>query len=102
MSIMPKFSGTLARIGKGGVWDHNHDGYGWHWACAGHRDNGEIHAAAKAATPKFADGVNASTVSNGATYAQAFTRVAVTRIPSKAKAPAASNVAAQAAAAAAK
>lgn len=100
MSIMPKFTGTLARVGKAGVWDHNHDGYGWHWACAGHRDNGEIHAAAKASTPKFADGFSASTVSNGVTYAQAFSRQAVTRIPSKAKV--ASNVTAQAAAAAAK
>lgn len=58
MVIMAKLIGTVARVGKAGVWDHKHDDFGWHWASAGHRDAGEIHAAAKAATPTFVEGTS--------------------------------------------
>lgn len=95
------FIGTQARVGKGGVWDHRHGAFGWHWASAGHRDNGEIHAAAGALNPDFTGGATASTVATSsfgkATYAQAVGRSVVAKIPSRAKSP---NVAAQAAAAA--
>lgn len=55
---MAKLVGTVARVNpKTGIWEHQHEGgSGWHWACAGHRDAGEIHAAAKATEPKFAEG----------------------------------------------
>jgi hypothetical protein len=82
---MAKFEGTVARVGKGGVMEHKHGTFGWHWACAGHRDNGEIHAAAKAATPTFEEGVKV-TPELIKRYTEAFTRVVVTKIPSKAKA----------------
>jgi hypothetical protein len=75
--------GTIARIGKGGVVDHKHGDFGWHWACAGHRDNGEIHAAAKAATPTWVEGQGSP--ANVAAYAKAFGREVITKIASKAK-----------------
>lgn len=93
---MVKAGLTFARIGKGGVWDHNHDGYGWHWACAGHRDVGAIHKAANASKPQLPDGMPASQLPN---YLNALNRVVVTRIPSRAKPKAEdANVALQAAA----
>jgi len=45
---------TEARINqKTGVADHKHDDFGWHWACADHRDAGEIHNDANAAAPSW-------------------------------------------------
>ena len=84
---MAKLVGTVARVGKGGIMEHSHDSFGWHWACAGHRDAGEIHAAAKASTPTFAEGFPAG---RKADYLKALNREEgfVSRIPSKAKAKA--------------
>jgi len=56
---MAKLVGTVARVNaKTGIWDHKHDDFGWHWASAGHRDAGETHLAAKAATPTFVEGTS--------------------------------------------
>lgn len=79
------FVGTQARVGKGGIMEHRHGEFGWHWACAGHRDEGQIHAAAKAADAKFLD-PKEGTAANVVAYGKAFRREVIHKIPSKAKA----------------
>ena len=69
---MAKFVGTLARVNpKSGVAEHKHGDSGWHWACAGHRDDGALHAQFKASTPTFEDGMSASQKAN---YLKALNR----------------------------
>lgn len=57
---MVKLVGTVARVNsKTGIWEHKHEGSGWHWASAGHRDAGELHASVKASDPTFVEGTKA-------------------------------------------
>jgi hypothetical protein len=57
---MAKLVGTVARVNpKTGIWEHKHEGSGWHWASAGHRDAGELHASVKATEPTFMEGTKA-------------------------------------------
>lgn len=80
---MDSVKGTVARIGKNGIPDHKHGAYGWHWASAGHRDNGAIHAAANVAEPTWIEGQGSP--AHKATYAKAVSREVIYKIPSKAK-----------------
>jgi len=54
-----KMVGTVARVAPTtGVWEHKHGDSGWHWASAGHRDDGQTHKDSKAETPIFVEGTN--------------------------------------------
>lgn len=74
---------TEARINaKTGIPEHKHDGTGWHWASAGHRDDGTMHKEAGADKPKFVEG---TTDEGQKEYFLYFKREKVAKIPSKAK-----------------
>jgi hypothetical protein len=76
---------TTARANpKTGILEHKHDTFGFHWASAGHRDDGQIHKAADAAKPTFVEG---TTPEQQANYLKALNREDghVAKIPSKAK-----------------
>lgn len=69
---MAMVKGTLARVNaKTGVAEHRHGQFGWHWASAGHRDDGSIHKAADALNPTFAEGM---TPAQKANYVKALKR----------------------------
>lgn len=62
---MAQVAGTLARVNpKTGVAEHKHGAFGWHWASAGHRDDGSIHKAAKVEEPTYAEGMTATQKAN--------------------------------------
>lgn len=78
---------TEARMNpKTGIPEHKHPGGsgGWHWASAGHRDDGQIHKTAEADKPTFVEG---TTDEQKEHYGKAFRREDgfVSKIPSKAK-----------------
>jgi hypothetical protein len=66
------------------VAEHKHDGFGWHWASAGHRDDGQIHKNAAADKPVFPEGFT-PTAEQMKLYMDSLNRVIINQIPSKAK-----------------
>lgn len=68
---------TEARISsKTGIAEHFHVGNStWHWACAGHRDLGELHETVNAASPKWS-----RTAWEDELYAKALARDIIHRI----------------------
>lgn len=66
------------------VAEHKHDGFGWHWASAGHRDDGQIHQEANALEPNWGEGVT-PTPEQAELYEKSVRREIINQIPSKAK-----------------